>query len=84
VAPRFPSGEHSHHLARYVRPFSSLRAGRLGTPTVPSISPCPPSLPPLPSRPPSLSLMGEIPNLYVYACNNPSESILAKRRGYGK
>jgi magnesium chelatase subunit H len=28
-------------------------------------------------------LMGNIPNLYVYAANNPSESILAKRRGYG-
>lgn len=28
-------------------------------------------------------LMGELPNLYVYAANNPSESILAKRRGYG-
>lgn len=28
-------------------------------------------------------LLGELPNLYVYAANNPSESILAKRRGYG-
>lgn len=28
-------------------------------------------------------LMGDIPNIYLYACNNPSESILAKRRGYG-
>jgi magnesium chelatase subunit H len=28
-------------------------------------------------------LLGNLPNLYVYACNNPSESILAKRRGYG-
>ena len=28
-------------------------------------------------------LMGELPNIYVYAVNNPSESILAKRRGYG-
>ncbi|MEL4897251.1 magnesium chelatase subunit H [Crocosphaera sp. Alani8] len=28
-------------------------------------------------------LLGDIPNLYVYAANNPSESILAKRRGYG-
>eukprot|EP00850_Spirogloea_muscicola_P001632 SM000006S19397 [mRNA] locus=s6:517747:530754:+ [translate_table: standard] len=28
-------------------------------------------------------LMGNIPNLYVYAANNPSESIVAKRRGYG-
>ena len=28
-------------------------------------------------------LMGGIPNVYVYAANNPSESILAKRRGYG-
>ncbi len=28
-------------------------------------------------------LMGDIPNLYIYAANNPSESILAKRRGYG-
>ena len=27
--------------------------------------------------------MGNIPNLYVYAANNPSESILAKRRWYG-
>ncbi|CAM9821794.1 unnamed protein product, partial [Ectocarpus sp. 6 AP-2014] len=24
-----------------------------------------------------------MPNAYVYAANNPSESILAKRRGYG-
>ena len=28
-------------------------------------------------------LLGDLPNVYVYACNNPSESILAKRRGYG-
>ncbi len=28
-------------------------------------------------------LLGDMPNLYVYAANNPSESILAKRRGYG-
>jgi magnesium chelatase subunit H len=28
-------------------------------------------------------LLGGLPNLYVYAANNPSESILAKRRGYG-
>ena len=28
-------------------------------------------------------LMGGLPNIYVYAANNPSESILAKRRGYG-
>ena len=28
-------------------------------------------------------LLGGIPNIYVYAANNPSESILAKRRGYG-
>ncbi|KAL7508774.1 hypothetical protein ACHAXN_005850 [Cyclotella atomus] len=28
-------------------------------------------------------LLGGIPNVYVYAANNPSESILAKRRGYG-
>ena len=27
-------------------------------------------------------LLGDAPNLYVYACNNPSESLLAKRRGY--
>ena len=27
-------------------------------------------------------LLGDLPNVYVYACNNPSESILAKRRGY--
>jgi magnesium chelatase subunit H len=27
-------------------------------------------------------LLGETPNVYIYACNNPSESILAKRRGY--
>lgn len=29
------------------------------------------------------SLLGGIPNIYAYAANNPSESILAKRRGYG-
>ena len=29
------------------------------------------------------SLLGPLPNIYVYAANNPSESILAKRRGYG-
>ncbi|HEY9845617.1 MAG TPA: magnesium chelatase subunit H, partial [Candidatus Caenarcaniphilales bacterium] len=28
-------------------------------------------------------LLGALPNLYVYAANNPSESLLAKRRGYG-
>jgi magnesium chelatase subunit H len=28
-------------------------------------------------------LLGNIPNLYIYAANNPSESMLAKRRGYG-
>ncbi|CEL94421.1 unnamed protein product [Vitrella brassicaformis CCMP3155] len=28
-------------------------------------------------------LLGDIPNVYIYAANNPSESILAKRRGYG-
>ncbi|MFB2980329.1 magnesium chelatase subunit H [Microseira sp. BLCC-F43] len=28
-------------------------------------------------------LLGDVPNLYIYAANNPSESILAKRRGYG-
>jgi magnesium chelatase subunit H len=28
-------------------------------------------------------LVGDIPNLYIYSANNPSESILAKRRGYG-
>ena len=26
-------------------------------------------------------MMGGVPNIYVYAGNNPSESILAKRRG---
>ena len=28
-------------------------------------------------------LLGSLPNVYVYAANNPSESIVAKRRGYG-
>jgi magnesium chelatase subunit H len=28
-------------------------------------------------------IIGNLPNIYAYACNNPSESILAKRRGYG-
>ncbi|EIE25813.1 hydrogenobyrinic acid a,c-diamide cobaltochelatase, partial [Coccomyxa subellipsoidea C-169] len=28
-------------------------------------------------------LLGNLPNVYVYAANNPSESIIAKRRGYG-
>ncbi|MDZ8185613.1 MAG: magnesium chelatase subunit H [Nostoc sp. ChiSLP02] len=28
-------------------------------------------------------LLADLPNLYIYAANNPSESILAKRRGYG-
>ncbi|CAJ1416496.1 unnamed protein product [Effrenium voratum] len=28
-------------------------------------------------------LLGPLPNVYLYAANNPSESILAKRRGYG-
>ncbi|CAM6031277.1 unnamed protein product [Sphagnum compactum] len=27
-------------------------------------------------------LIADMPHLYLYACNNPSESILAKRRGY--
>jgi magnesium chelatase subunit H len=29
------------------------------------------------------TLLGNIPHLYIYAANNPSESMLAKRRGYG-
>ena len=29
-------------------------------------------------------LLGDSPNVYLYACNNPSESLLAKRRGYGR
>ena len=29
------------------------------------------------------ALLGALPNIYLYACNNPSESIVAKRRGYG-
>lgn len=28
-------------------------------------------------------LMSSTPNMYIYAANNPSESIIAKRRGYG-
>ncbi|WP_205127622.1 cobaltochelatase subunit CobN, partial [Okeania hirsuta] len=28
-------------------------------------------------------LLGNMPHLYIYAANNPSESMLAKRRGYG-
>ncbi len=28
-------------------------------------------------------LLGNLPNLYLYAANNPSESMLAKRRSYG-
>ena len=28
-------------------------------------------------------LLGDLPNVYIYAANNPSESIIAKRRGYG-
>ncbi|MBD1815149.1 magnesium chelatase subunit H [Microcoleus vaginatus DQ-U2] len=28
-------------------------------------------------------LLGSLPNLYIYVANNPSESMLAKRRGYG-
>ena len=28
-------------------------------------------------------LIGNVPNVYIYAANNPSESIVAKRRGYG-
>jgi magnesium chelatase subunit H len=28
-------------------------------------------------------LLGDLPHLYVYAANNPSESMLARRRGYG-
>ncbi|KAL6750256.1 CobN/Magnesium chelatase-domain-containing protein, partial [Haematococcus lacustris] len=28
-------------------------------------------------------MLGDMPNVYVYAANNPSESIIAKRRGYG-
>ncbi len=29
------------------------------------------------------TLLGNLPHLYIYAANNPSESMLAKRRGYG-
>lgn len=50
--------------------------------------------PPRPSVPPRLFLvcaglswsdvlLGPLPNVYLYAANNPSESIIAKRRGYG-
>ena len=28
------------------------------------------------------SLIGDLPNLYYYAANNPSEATIAKRRGY--
>jgi len=28
-------------------------------------------------------LLGNLPNIYIYTANNPSESIIAKRRGYG-
>jgi len=28
-------------------------------------------------------LLSDMPNVYIYAANNPSESIVAKRRGYG-
>ena len=28
-------------------------------------------------------LLADMPNVYIYAANNPSESIIAKRRGYG-
>ena len=28
-------------------------------------------------------VLGAMPNVYVYVANNPSESIIAKRRGYG-
>ena len=28
-------------------------------------------------------LLGNLPNVYIYTANNPSESIIAKRRGYG-
>ncbi|QDZ18489.1 subunit H of magnesium-chelatase [Chloropicon primus] len=28
-------------------------------------------------------LLGSLPNVYIYTANNPSESIIAKRRGYG-
>lgn len=27
-------------------------------------------------------MLGNAPNVYIYACNNPSESLLAKRRGF--
>lgn len=27
-------------------------------------------------------LLADMPNVYIYAANNPSESIVAKRRGY--
>jgi hypothetical protein len=44
-------------------------------------------LPPLPPPHTGLSwsdvLLGPLPNVYLYAANNPSESIIAKRRGYG-
>jgi hypothetical protein len=58
---------------------------------------CTPAAPPhppprcllLPSPPPKTGLswsdvlLGPLPNVYLYAANNPSESIIAKRRGYG-
>jgi len=53
-----------------------------------SVLPAPPKSPSPPPPPPAgLSwsdvLLGPLPNVYLYAANNPSESIIAKRRGYG-
>lgn len=68
---------------------AALCALHLASSTCVPSSRAPPSCaPPSPrcniARPaPLITLPGDLPNVYVYACNNPSESIIAKRRGYG-
>ena len=57
-------------------PFCPAKCRRAPTRTLHTVrAPCPPARPP--------PQTGDLPNVYVYACNNPSESIIAKRRGYG-
>jgi hypothetical protein len=72
---------------RHTTPTQTTRAvRRTHTPKQarsPNHAPAAPPPPPAPGLSWSDVLLGPLPNVYLYAANNPSESIVAKRRGYG-
>lgn len=70
--PELSSGASSSHPQPPEQPLLTLKRQTL--------NPCHPH-PPQTHHTPHTA--GDLPNVYVYACNNPSESIIAKRRGYG-